>query len=219
MNDRLWQIIGAGSAVIAILISLVTFYWGQKENERALSAQVLSNSTLLNQDITKADKDLRLVYKDKEIPNIAISQIRISNSGRQPIRTLDIEVPISFNLGNSEIISSKVVSSNPQGLPIDIVNEKKAITVSKILLNPGDEFTVEIVAVPQSPTQPIVTGVSGRIAGIKTISFTDSLRKETRKQPWWVGLLVGISSSFAAIAVSSVFRWIYEYIRRRRRFA
>jgi hypothetical protein len=210
MNNRLWQVIGCTATVIAIIVSLAIFYWGQKASERALSVQVISTSRLFNADITKAAKDLRLLHKGKDVPNIAIIQIRITNSGRQPIRTEDIEVPISITFKARDIISSKVVSSIPRGLPIKIENSKSAITISKTLLNLDDEFTVEIIVVPfnlrtidyidyfekdasgeyivkEIPIPvPIVTGVSGRIAGIKKIAFTDTFPKEETSSNFWI---------------------------------
>lgn len=214
MNDKLWQIIGGVAAIVAILVSLLTFYLGQRTSEKALSALVVSTSMLLNTDITKTAKDLRLIYGGKEVPNIAISQVRITNSGRQPIRSEDIELPISVGFYSTEIISSKVISSTPPGLPITTEINGSSVNILRTLLNPGDEFTVEVVAVPQNLGKSIVTGVSGRIAGIKTIAFTDTFQKETRTEPWWRTMLASALSSVFAFGFVYIFRFISERVQR-----
>ena len=89
-------------------MAIGTFYLSQRASKKALTAEVISSSTLLNAELTTTTKDLRLIYKNKDVPNVALSNVRISNTGRQPIRTSDIEVPLSINLECIEIISSKV---------------------------------------------------------------------------------------------------------------
>ena len=216
MKDRFWQIVAATAAVIAVLFAVVTFFLSQRANNKALTVEVISNSTLLNVELSKATKDLRLIYKDRDIPNLTISQIRISNTGRQPIRSDDIEVPICINLESIEIISSKILLSNPSALAITTVNSAQSVLLSKSLLNPGDEFTVEIVSIPVKSSGPVVSGVSGRIVGVKEINFKATLEKGPASKPFWVSMFgVALGALFVG-AFSMVFSFFVEYFRRKR---
>ena len=107
-----------------------------------------------------------------------MSNVRISNTGRQPIRTTDIEVPLSIKLECIEIISSKVILSDPPDLPISTNNEVSSVTISKALLNPGDDFTIEVISVPKKSDGIVVSGVAGRIAGVEQIKFVATLQKQ-----------------------------------------
>jgi len=190
MKDRFWQIIAATAAVVAIIVAIGTYYLSQRASKRALTAEVISSSTLVKNEITTTSKDLRLIYKNKVIPNVAVSSVRFSNAGRQPIRTSDIEVPLSIKLECIEIISSKVTDSNPPDLPISTNNEVSSVVISKTLLNSGDDFTIEIVSVQNSAEGVVVSGVGGRIAGIGQIEFKTSPQKDKIKLDFWNVLLL-----------------------------
>ena len=159
MNQRSWQIIGAIATVVAVFVAVGAFYFSQRASTMALTAEVISSSTLLNAEFRS--RDLRIIYKGKDVPNIAVSHVRIANTGRQPIRSDDIESPVRINIESTEIISSKVISSDPSDLPVSTSNAISSVIISKALLNPGDEITVEIVSVPEGSTN-VVSGVSGR---------------------------------------------------------
>lgn len=216
MKDRFWQIVAATAAVIAVLIAVVTFFLSQRASTKALTTEVISNSTLLNVELSKATKDLRLIYKERDIPNVSISQVRISNTGRQPIRTDDIEVPICINLATIEVISSKILLSNPPALPVSTANSAQSVTLSKILLNPGDDFTVEIVSIPLKSSDPVVLGVGGRIVGVKEINFKATLQKETRSKPFWILVLNGAVGGLIAAVFTLMSSLLIRYFQRRR---
>ena len=216
MKDRFWQIIAAIAAVAAIVVAIGTFYLSQRANKKALTVEVISSSTLLNEKLTNTTKDLRLIYKNKDIPNVAISNVRISNTGRQPIRTSDIEVPLSIKLQCIEIISSKVISSDPPDLPISTNNEVSSVAISKALLNPNDDFIIEVVSVPNSSEGAVVSGVGGRIAGIGQIEFKATLQKEKTQRSFWGSLFGGIFGGLTAAVFYLVVGYVYGKLRNRR---
>lgn len=203
MKDRMWQIIGAVSAVIAIVVAVGTFYLSQRASKMELTAEIISNSTLLNAEIPDSTKDLKLIYKNKEVSNVAVSSIRISNTGRLPIRTSDIEVPLSIKLNCIEIISSKIASSSPPALPISTIIEDPLVRISKALMNPMDEFTIEIVSIPKKVIGNVVSQIDGRIAGISQIEFIPFIQKETKGAWSWkkffIGVLMGVLAGFISV--------------------
>ncbi len=212
MKDRMWQIVGAVSAVIAVVVAIGTFYLSQRADKMELTAEIISNTTLLNAEIPTTTKDLKLIYKNKEVPNVSISNIRISNTGRLPIRTSDIEVPLSIHMNCVEIISSKIVSSNPSTLPVSTSHKGSIVAIEKALINPMDEFTVEIVTIPKTISENIVSGVHGRIAGISQIEFIPFLTKGTETGWSWKRFIIGIFTGILAGFISSLLFFVTRQI-------
>ena len=81
-------------AIVAMAFAMLTFYWTRRSEAKEFTAEVISSSTLLNAELISTSEDFRLIYQGKDIPNVAVSNIRMTNSGRKEILTFDIEAPI-----------------------------------------------------------------------------------------------------------------------------
>jgi hypothetical protein len=203
MTNRVVQIIGVIITVLSILIMIGIFYMNQRSSRKELTTEIISSSTLLNAGITNTNKDLRLIYKNKDIPNVVITNVRVSNTGSQPIRSSDIEVNLKIYMDCVEIISSKVASTNPKDMPISTSIEGLTVVISKALLNPGDDFIVETVAVQKPGVEDSIINITGRICGITDITYQKILKYETRDS---IRLLIHLSALCIMIGIlTSIF--------------
>ena len=175
MDRSLLQIVAAAIGVLAIAVSAIIFWLGEKGKEREVQAELVSKVILLSPTF-RTREHLRILYKDREVFNFAIVQILIRNSGAQSIRSSDIEEEIEIELeGFQEIVSSEIVEKYPKHLPIDVEPTKNGAKISKTLLNSGDRFVVEIGGILNIGDEPSVIAVNGRIAGVDEIVFIDKL--------------------------------------------
>lgn len=201
--EKLAVIGGTVFTALGVIVILGIFWAERKAQTKRLEAVVISETRLLNPDIAKARRNLRILYGEKEVYDLSIMQIRIKNSGNQPIKSEDIEEPITILIeGVSEIVWAEVVSTDPPELVVSVENKGDCVEVSRTLLNPEDQFIVEVVSVPIEKSQPRLSNVKGRIAGIKRIDVQYSLRKaEERKAKF---LISGLAIMIAAGLVVSI---------------
>jgi hypothetical protein len=211
-KELLWAALGAIASVVAVILTVYGFYFTHHEATKELEGTVLARSQILNSELHQRPNDVRLLYKNREISNASIFQVRLRNSGAQPIAATEIEQPIQINLiGATDIISATVISQRPPDLPVTAEARSPAsVILSKTLLNPDDTFIVEIVTIssPSIPTD--ISGISGRIAGVRSIVFHKSPVEETSlfDSKWLVllGIIVGTLGSI----ITSGTRWILE---------
>lgn len=217
MKDRFWQIVAPlFSVVVGVAMAMLASYLSQRSDAKEFTAEVISSGKLLNEELLSTSEDFRLIYQGKDIPNVAVSNIRMTNSGRKPIRTDDIEAPISIGLNSTEIISSRVISSAPPDLPISTENSASEVIISKALLNPGDEFTVEIVSIPKSSNETVISGVKGRIAGINKIIFKAGLQERSFIISFLIPLVVGLVAGLISGVVLAYIMYNWSYGDRHR---
>lgn len=210
-SERFWQLVSAVAAIAGIIIAVTIFFATQRGGVKQLQAVVLSKTTLLNPEVGSARQNLRIIYQDKEVTDVSIIQIRIRNSGRQPIRSQEMEQPITIILGGiEEIISADIVSSQPPELSLTTSLRDDSIELSKTLLNPDDQFIVEIASIPQPNVESSVEKVTGRIAGVKQIDFQPSLSTSPPIKGLSLTLLLTLVGAMAVFLQ----RMIYWYIKK-----
>lgn len=208
----LWQVISAAGAVAGIIITVTIFFATRRGRVKQLQAVVLSKTALLNPQVRSARQNLRIIYQDREVSDVSIIQIAIRNSGSKPIRSQDIEQPITIiPEGIEEIISADIVSSEPPDLSVGTSLVHNSVQLSRILLNPEDRFIVEITGIPQPNKESSVKKVTARIAGIKQIDFRPSL-PISRPIKLWDRIAVFITTAAAAIILNAL---LYQLIKGR----
>ncbi len=129
-----------------------------------------------------AAKGIEVVYAGRRIPNYAILQVRVANTGGQPIRSTDYEMPVQIGVSDvSEILSVEQGSADPPGLDAKPTIAGTNIQLAPLLLNPTDSFTITAGVVPVQGAVPRVAP-RGRIAGIKRLDFRDALPPPAQKR-------------------------------------
>lgn len=216
LRDPIWQFVGVVVAVLALAISLWSYFLVQRDR-KALSYDSFALS-LLSVD-KEIQRDLTIVYKGNLVDSLHLVLLRVVNTGNQPIGTADYEQAIRFSSPyDTRILSAEVTEADPDSLRnalrdggIEVLSEKEVV-LRPVLLNPGDSVTIRVLACQFSQ----VIDVSGRIAGVKEIRQ----RIEPDDQRWFprdffpllLGLfgptmlmLLGVAALQAQATVASIF--------------
>jgi hypothetical protein len=212
-SEHFWLIVGGVAAVAAVIVAIYGFYFTHHEASKGIEAILISRSQLLNPEVHKKPSELHLLYKDHEIFDLGILQIRIQNDGAQPITKADIEEPITIAVeGATEIVSAPVVETRPPNLHFETTISGKNVELNKSLLNPNDTVTVEIDAIATERGKIDISEVSGRIAGVQNIVFHKSLPQQTQtisSGVVYTGIIIG-GLAFILSAAYSFYR-AYQY--------
>ena len=182
------------AAVVTIVANISKLI--QDRHKKAIAVEVISNIKLINNEFPTKSNELSILYKNNFIPNVTISDIRITNTGNFAIEKKDMESELYIEMSTMDIISSRVILSKPGYLPVSTKIVKSQIVIEKTLLNPGDNFTVRVVSVPRESESNVVFGAGGRISGISNIQFRTYL--QSKEQNWSsfkqyiIGMLVGM---------------------------
>ena len=141
---ELWAILGAVGTLAALALAGYIFYNDRHRRKKALTAEFISVFSLVNQDVKTGGKELRVFLGEEPVGNLTVCQIRILNSGGCPILGADFENPMKIMFHDSKkIYFFSVKDEAPSSLSPIVYVEKDALTITPLLLNPGDHFTLE----------------------------------------------------------------------------
>jgi hypothetical protein len=166
-RDQLWAILGVVVGLLGAVVTVAIYYRTEREQTKKLQATVISETSLINTDIHTPSR-LTIFYEGKDVPNVSLLSIRFANSGGQPITSEDIERPIQVQLSNcQQLISADITKEQPPDLTVTPTVNGSSVVLSKALLNPGDEFTLELTGVPYAGKHLSVQQVNARIIGMR----------------------------------------------------
>jgi hypothetical protein len=169
---ELSTIVGAIFAVLAVAVAIFFYYADRRRRNKALTAELTSVFSLLNRRVDTGGKELRVFLGTEPVDNLTISHIRILNSGGCPILGVDFELPLKLIFHDSQkIYFYSIKNRTPHGLEPVISAENNTIFVEPLLLNPGDNFLIEIGFDSYSPNRSdLYFQAIARIAGIHNIT-------------------------------------------------
>jgi len=177
---NLWNIISAfiiGNivAIIAVLVSLILFIFRTKR--KGFSYYIESASAVVSVEEKVADQ-VEVSFGGNKVENVHLIVMTIRNSGNQSIQSEDFINPVNFGFGwDALILSSSIVETEPPSLdPIFNLNSR-TIELSPLLLNGGDNFTVNFLV---SNWDPDALEVHGRIVGVKDIKLESEVSIVTK---------------------------------------
>jgi len=170
LKDPVWQFIGVVVAVIA-LIATVIIYLIDRPVKR-LQVQILSNSPLISVN-TDISSQIQILYKDKPVQTLSLILLRFENVGNEPITEADYSEPIRILLSpKSEVGEVTIQETRPAGIDLDPrVITANQIEIAKVLLNPGDQAVIKVLALNNDGT----LDVEARIAGISNVEILSAL--------------------------------------------
>ena len=169
-QTQVMQVVTTVAAIVAALAPVAIFFHGQRGEAVHIEAIILGNITLLALDLEPGEAMLKMFFLEKRINNISVILIKVTNTGRRPIKSGDMEEPITVLLdGVDVVISATVISSEPANLSIIATPTGSQVELSKSLLNPGDEVIVEIICVPRPDMRVTVREIVARIVGLGQI--------------------------------------------------
>ncbi|MBD3309538.1 hypothetical protein GF348_24375 [candidate division KSB3 bacterium] len=200
LRDNIWQFVGVIVSVIAILATYHIFF--RQRPVKALQVVILANTSLVEVKQDMAEK-ITVSYEGKTISNLSVVQLKIENTGNQPIRREDYERPIHIVFAlEAEIVEAEIVESNPpniemnlempqddddlsaslhpdhQGQKDDEEQTPNAAILSPTLLNPGDRVILRFLVInleTGGDTPPFL--VDARVVGVKDVQLVSALEE------------------------------------------
>lgn len=190
-----WSFLGF---LLAIILGGLTIYTQFiKKNSPDLNFEVISNANVL--DVHESIGNLDILYKGSSLSRnnqaLRIVVLRIVNDGDQAILPsyYDPDDPVGFRVlggqiverprilgaGSSYLLGHAKISQGPSG----------EVIFSKVILEPGDFFTIKVLLLHSNAEEPRVIPI-GKVAGIKKISLTRR-DKDDDQSPRWQLILSG----------------------------
>ena len=106
------------------------------------------------------------------------------NNGNSSIQSGDFSVPVKIAFSDLvQILSARVVNTDPKDLGVTIALKDDAITLQPLLLNGHDSITIRVLLTGR----PLGLTATGRIVGVKKI--VDQRRRESKRSVWKLLLL------------------------------
>jgi len=197
MLNKLWPFIKKNALTIALAIipPILIWYFLQKDSSD-LSVTVISESSVVSVD-SKFSDGIEIYHNKKPINGLFVADIKIRNNGNRPIEKADFDAPLRLAFNGEVIKPVKLISSDPNGLPVVTSVDKQSVVINPLLINPDDTFSIQVKVVNPSESELRIEP-SARIKSINRLSFQPYSDVET---PWYSFLLGVIASILAAISV------------------
>lgn len=168
-RDPRWQAAGViVGALLAILPFLFSVYILPKKELQV----IIDSSTSLVDVRPEAVNDIEIRYKGQLVTNASVMQVRVVNSGNQPISEEDFSRRLSFEFDpQTQIIDYQVTNSNPPNIGMVLTQTVQyKIEALPLLLNAGDATTIRFIVIRQDASSVLDSfRTDSRIEGIKNV--------------------------------------------------
>jgi hypothetical protein len=205
MKKYFWQIVTTALAAAAIFAAYNVYYLSRQSKEVQIIVDSTSPLVSINPE---ASGHIQISYDGQLVTNVQLVQLRILNSGNQPIQTTDYSRPITISFSpDDKILDMSIINSEPSniGMALSALTPYQA-NVLPVLLNSGDSVTIRFIVV-ETRTDPIVNHlhVDGRIVGIQQINLTSlpDTQSKTNVTLMYMAIISGLSTLVLAILTSS----------------
>lgn len=175
LRDSTWQFAGVVISVIALVIAAVSL--ANQLSRKSLFVTVAGYQSLVDPVLSGSENELSVTFNGKPISKLNMLTLHFSNNGNIPISTEDFETPIEISFKSSPtILRVRVSRAIPLHLPLHTRIENEILTIAPLLLNPKDEFTIEILLENMQDRTPydIEPLIRSRIRGLQSVDFTSS---------------------------------------------
>lgn len=138
----------AATLFIPVLLFLLAPMWGSLfEEKKAIEYSVVAEQKIFDKEEFKDGwPGFQFNNGESELSEAYLTTIKISNSGKAPIRTDDFESQIKFEIKLEKgKIKPRIAASYPKDLPVKVKAEEGELLINPLLLNPGDYFFIEIM--------------------------------------------------------------------------
>lgn len=194
LRDPLWQFVGVLLALLAIGAS-IAIYRLQKLNKR-LAYEIVSRANLLTVR-EELENKVQVLYDGGPVRSLTVFLIRVWNAGSEPIRSTDFERPLSFSaVAPAQILTAATTKVLPESLTPELVFGAHSLTVTPMLLNPGDSLTLKVLVKDAS----VSLRPDARIVGVTRVQEGDG---SSRRFAALTGL--GMLMFFAGAALAAFY--------------
>ena len=181
------------SVPISILVAAIT--WTINIRNRARKGLSWWSETVQALSYSEALKaDLVVTFKERRIESLWLSKIKVENTGNVELVESDFIRPLTFQVGEANILSVGFENKNDVSSSIAIsCDESSQALLHIVLLNPRERFEFTIL----TDNSPQISA-DARVKGISNIQLT----RETRIWPSW--------RLYTALAVS-ILSWYFVF--------
>jgi hypothetical protein len=120
------------------------------------------------------EEQVELLFHGQHIPDAYVSIITLHYRGNAPIIEDDYRVPVSFDFGDTKVLSAEVISTQPTGINATLTLwDGNRVELEPIALN--DKNRIEARVLTTDPTHPTVSG---------HIVEVNEIRDQDQAWPW-----------------------------------
>lgn len=162
------------------------------------------NSPLVSINTAMA-KEMQILYKGVPVQTLSLILLKVTNTGTEPIKESDYSEPIRVTMSQSASIGEVTVQeTRPDAIPLaPTASASNQVTLAKVLLNPGDQAVLRILALNNDSTLTI----TARIVGVSALDIQSVLERDATKGVISTGVLVGAVLTFAVLLILALFIW------------
>lgn len=161
-NGTLFQILA--SALLAAATGLAGWWLrSRSRTAKTFDFRVLSDLAILSH--RPDDNALKVTYNTEELLNPRLVRVRFTNSGTDVIRASEVLEPFVFVVHAARLVSVEMAETSSENLAAFEATwnqNEHAVALTLATLNPGDNFTLQMIIDSAEPSQ---FSVSGRIEG------------------------------------------------------
>jgi hypothetical protein len=197
-------------AVIGLLLAAWAIYatydvYSKSKPQKHLQLSLVAAIPLI--DIRpEAAGDITILYKNQPVDNAILLQIRLENSGNQPILPADYVKPVTFSFASAgEIADASITDLEPSNMGLVISRTSKyQAELAPILLNPSDSANIRF-AILADGSETVVNNlqIDGRIVGVKEVKLT--LPSGEEPNPIIAVVISVISGGIAGVLLVALF--------------
>jgi len=168
---------------------MVVVAYLQRSN-KALSCFMSADRLLSIEGSEDYQGKLRVSYEDMDIRNLYRVQVRLLNSGNQPVHPDDFIVPITIGFSTpAKILTAFVTDQQPASMGALVEYSSREIMIPALLLNPKDSFSIR-AHIGDLKVEP---SISGRIVGIREI------KRRPERAGVWIMVMAGTATILATV--------------------
>lgn len=161
-----------GIVILPILLLLISPLWSSYfKGDKSLQYRITSHYQISGDTAEYNDwPDLKVLHIGREVIDANFFSIEITNTGDIPITKDDFHEPITFSFDEKSTVKGfRKIRSTPENLMVKGNPSESSLSISPLLLNPGDSFSIEIFVSGDS----VISPPTARITGVSTLTETD----------------------------------------------
>jgi hypothetical protein len=142
-----------------------------QSDEKLLSVRTVSIEDLDSYE-SGAIPELKLTINGAVVESPYFTKVQLVNEGTIPILASDFATPLTISIDAlSVVVRAATIDVVPSDLPVTLNQTGKDVSISPLLLNPGDSFAISILTSGEQPH----FSVSARIAGVTRIELEEMM--------------------------------------------
>lgn len=222
LRDPVWQFVGVVISLAALFVAIAAIRF------QLIRKSIAYYHSFDDPAFFVLNKELRgrfkITFDGREIDALSTIDVTIFNDGNSPIFSVDFVQPITIAFPDaSHVFGVLVTETSPPNLKVDLNREGTTFSVSPLLLNPGDEFTLQfLVELPSDKTYLLAPEISSRIGGVKSFPRKPHRRGAKRRLGYYafrssvflvplvLGLIAGIFGNMLWNLLSIAFTYLTQ---------